>query len=787
MALSLFIKQLLETDSIFGGEAKKLSGINDFSVLDIYQLATVSLVNDPFNFYIDITNSTNPINDIPSFLTTNKYIAITLDPWSSIINSVVTEVSFVRRRFRVESTVKITNGYRINLDRDANGSNTFETRSLSNVEAVIDGRIFAVIDDPTIAKEANNGSTMFNVNSSVTTGLEDGSGLAQKYAAHYHAGESSVGFEIVSHETNIRGKEIAGVDIEMNAPTQSIVFNQAEAARDYLESVRDGNIPSDISIRVSTLDSAQTTIAHYVLDPAPDLAIAGLSNASTDITAATPEGLALKRHSAVVAPDIVTAWDFVFGATAIGEASGRQFFLNDGSAANNDTPYTTGGNWVINLTVNNGTNESPYLVGPMTIPSSTTPNQIAQVIANILNNPTGTINVTFRSQYAATVSASNELVITSKTTGAQFNTVGNGLRFVSTLSTFPITNLQLTGGLSSATRVVEVPIPAQSAIPRKVSNSVYINNLVNRINTVIGDTDTANPRNEWRAQLTYFPNSLPASAPIQPDPNNIIASIDITVKSVGTSETTRLTFGPFADNSSLSFTVLQAGAFNITSGEYINASQLAVILNDRITNNTNLNGRITAQAVSPGGVPGTVNIIETPSGTAQPLGSFNIPIRFDYESAIRANTLNDNFPCFVALAAEAGSGLVPLPLVSSINPTNPQVQALFEGRITPGTPDELNFESEFELLEILNRSEFFKSTRDANANTEIAVSSRLTAEGINIIFTQPADRTIWTSDGTTRIDGTITIGGIRQTTYTPAGPDVVFDANGNAIFQVASS
>ena len=175
MALSSFIKQLLQTDSLFGAKSKKLAGINDSALEDGYPSAVVTIVDTTSEFSLSIT--TIP-NIIPSWLQPNKYFLFDLPALPELPTT----------RLRVDSVEQLSDGYKIFIQRNAPGTETLPTSFTNPVSVRLDGRIFAIIKDVFIAKEATNGSTMFNLDSNISDGLEDGSGVAIKYASHYHAG-----------------------------------------------------------------------------------------------------------------------------------------------------------------------------------------------------------------------------------------------------------------------------------------------------------------------------------------------------------------------------------------------------------------------------------------------------------------------------------------------------------------------------------------------------------------------------------------------------------------------
>jgi len=149
MNFTSFIKKLLAFDVLFGAKSKKLSGIKDANNL-ITDAITISSINKT----ITLTQ------EIPSYLNVDQY-------------------------FRITSGVNAGNLFRVK----SLGPNTIEVyESISNDSGSItlDARLWVVHDDPTISKAGASGSTVFNVNNTNTTGLDDGSGVAGVNADHYH-------------------------------------------------------------------------------------------------------------------------------------------------------------------------------------------------------------------------------------------------------------------------------------------------------------------------------------------------------------------------------------------------------------------------------------------------------------------------------------------------------------------------------------------------------------------------------------------------------------------------
>ena len=182
MALSSFIKRLVQTDTIFGSEAKKLSGINDGSVR----------VSDTSLHFIEpaTIRMTNTV-EIPSWFVPGKYFRTNLTayeappppepPTPPVIPSTTTDNHY--KLFRIQSASIVSGRVEIVVDSSA------DVDSIVNqirVTGTIDGRISTLINDGRIARPAENGSTIFNVDIQESTDIDDGSGVSLKFASHYH-------------------------------------------------------------------------------------------------------------------------------------------------------------------------------------------------------------------------------------------------------------------------------------------------------------------------------------------------------------------------------------------------------------------------------------------------------------------------------------------------------------------------------------------------------------------------------------------------------------------------
>lgn len=178
------IKKFIALDVIFGGRSKKLAGINDFN----------NIVSDTFTF----TSGTNFISfpgQVPEWFVRDKYFRVTAGGGSN--NSSLLRVKAV----------------------DASGGiiEVYENIVDFTGAATFDGRIWAAINNPAIARPTSTGSTMYNVHNRTPTGLEDASSIALVFAEHYHdepAVDEDEG-EILVHLRN----EVGGLSLACDSCT----------------------------------------------------------------------------------------------------------------------------------------------------------------------------------------------------------------------------------------------------------------------------------------------------------------------------------------------------------------------------------------------------------------------------------------------------------------------------------------------------------------------------------------------------------------------------------------
>ena len=153
---SSLIKRLHAINTLFSARAYKLGGVNDFNNHISGDFIFVAPNKIVFPGEVPVWMYTSP--------TSSKWFRITLGGGGNG-NAIFQYLS------HSGSTVTVTQNSVVNFTG-------FST---------IDGRIWAVINDPYIAKPTSTGSTMFNVHNRQSTTIPgDGSGVSVSFAEHYH-------------------------------------------------------------------------------------------------------------------------------------------------------------------------------------------------------------------------------------------------------------------------------------------------------------------------------------------------------------------------------------------------------------------------------------------------------------------------------------------------------------------------------------------------------------------------------------------------------------------------
>ena len=237
MALSGFIKQLLQTDTVFGSEAKKVTGIND-SIIQLYysDVNASFLIDDDENTFTLVLNNYDTSISTPTWFIPGKYIKLFFFNFDSSQTVFQDLTSYSGRLFQIELVIldESASTLTITFVPGAEGTPPFNTGILPNIPSVsnfdlkFDGRIFSLIGDPDIAREASNGSTMFNLDNENVSPFSDAdsSGIARKYASHYH---TDVTTELVVHDKDDAGFDLVRIGINIPALTRTILYDEVEA------------------------------------------------------------------------------------------------------------------------------------------------------------------------------------------------------------------------------------------------------------------------------------------------------------------------------------------------------------------------------------------------------------------------------------------------------------------------------------------------------------------------------------------------------------------------------
>ena len=265
MALSGFIKQLLETDTVFGSEAKKVTGINDSTVRSSYRDSNIKFTatSTSLDFTINNYDITLPT---PLWLSTDKYVKFFFRNYDMTDSAYLGLLIYQDVLFRLLSAPVIdiaaktlTISFQPNVEGTPPFSQLISTSDLSGVDVIIDGRIFTLIGDPDIAREASNGSTMFNLDNTDSTEYEaDSSGIVRKYGAHYHTDISS---ELTVHDRDSAGYPLIRPAIGTEGITQTILFDEVNARNQALARI----VNTDNTQVTFTLGTNSVVVAQYGL------------------------------------------------------------------------------------------------------------------------------------------------------------------------------------------------------------------------------------------------------------------------------------------------------------------------------------------------------------------------------------------------------------------------------------------------------------------------------------------------------------------------------------------
>jgi hypothetical protein len=167
MDISQFIQDLIVTNTLYGAKALKLTGISD--------------KNNYISNSLVISSATKTITltvPVPSFLTVGSLFRIKSGGGSN-----------QDQLFRVSNLSE----YSITCNTT---SPYFNPVNFSGT-AIIDSRIWVIINDTNIADMSPEGNTMFNLDNISTTGLPDGSGICANSINHYHESGSGGSSDLI--------------------------------------------------------------------------------------------------------------------------------------------------------------------------------------------------------------------------------------------------------------------------------------------------------------------------------------------------------------------------------------------------------------------------------------------------------------------------------------------------------------------------------------------------------------------------------------------------------------
>ena len=300
MALSGFIKQLLETDSVFGSRAKKLTGLNDSAAQDKYisddnpfpQGFQISVRDFPGQQFILIAilyfgTAPGDFLPVPASLTEGNFFRLGLsnfatgiahsdpdqrDPEEDRRIAETLDGAVLRADFISEPRGNAIPFIQIFVDKtvgdapliaelSAGKPNDLALGRFGPIDFTLDSRIASLIDNQQIAGFSSRGSTRFNLDNTGVADTQDrGGGIASRYAAHYH-GDKLI--NLVSNTRDDNNNPLYGIEIN-EAQLGDTAFDAVyfpDVPLEYLQSINTGT-STDIRVDYSD-DNTSKTIATY--------------------------------------------------------------------------------------------------------------------------------------------------------------------------------------------------------------------------------------------------------------------------------------------------------------------------------------------------------------------------------------------------------------------------------------------------------------------------------------------------------------------------------------------
>ena len=347
MALSGFIKQLLETDSVFSSEAKKFTGINDAN--NITTITSENVFND---FLVSLTVTSDRILvSFPNFAasSTEALPEIDIIRPGGLVKFVMSNVDIDIPEEQV-TFANLINGFVLRVEEITYSSNsgtptaTFscsrtggnaaelisieEENLLSNfgpMDMTFDTRIASTISDAHIATYASNGSTMFNLDNNSPRDKQDaGAGVASKYAAHYH-GEKQI--HVVTNFRDPENNPLFRLESKLEALDDDVgygVYN-ADNAATYVDT-QPSPLNPNIRVTYQTGDKT-TTVAEYGNIGSPGVWRITLKGVPTATTYDVDDNVVTLGTSMLVngtSPPFVGVFAFFYGLRKVDETGFRR-------------------------------------------------------------------------------------------------------------------------------------------------------------------------------------------------------------------------------------------------------------------------------------------------------------------------------------------------------------------------------------------------------------------------------------------------------------------------------